>query len=295
MAEHQYRFLVKAAAYSAVAFALVQIVLKFFAWSETGASALLASATDSLLDLATSSVNLILLSIALLPADDNHKFGHGKAESLAALFQSAFIFGAAMLLVMQGVEQMINPKEIKQMELGVYVTIISLVLTIVLVILQRIVVHKTKSVAIEADSLHYQSDILLNLGVLVSLPATTYLFPQADGVFTVIVAVILISGAVKILKQSVDQLMDHELDDAETRLVENIVNAHNDVKGLHDLRTRQSGPVKFVQFHLELDDNLNLVEAHDIGEQIKHQIEEALSPCEVLVHLDPWCRVVHKH
>lgn len=293
MAEHQYRYLVKAAAYSAVAFALIQIVLKFYAWSETGASALLASATDSLLDLATSSVNLILLSIALLPADDNHRFGHGKAESLAALFQSAFIIGAAMLLIMQGVEQILKPKEIQQMQLGIYVTIVSLVLTIALVILQKMVVYKTKSVAIEADSLHYQSDILLNIGVLASLPATTYLFAQADGVFTVFVAVILISGAAKILKNSVDQLMDHELQQSETQLVQDIVDARKDVIGLHDLRSRQSGPVKFIQFHLELDDALNLVQAHDIGEDIKHQVEEALSPCEVLVHIDPCCRVNH--
>jgi len=282
-----YNFLVKVAAYSATATALVLVVIKLYAWLVTDASSMLASTTDSMLDLFASIMNVVILRYALAPADDEHRFGHGKAESLAGLVQAAFVMGSALLLFFNGVDRLITPKEIVHSEVGIWVTIIAIVMTLLLVALQKYVILRTKSLAISADALHYQSDLLLNLGVLAALILSQGIWIRADGLFTIAVGAFLLWGAVKIVWLSVHHLMDHELSEQDLEIIKKIVLAHNKAKGLHELRTRQAGPQRFIQFHLELDDNLSLLEAHSIGEAIEHEIEEALAPCEVFIHHDP--------
>lgn len=164
-----YDFWVRLAAFAATATALLLVILKLYAWAVTDASAMLASATDSLLDLFASIMNVVILRFALAPADQEHRFGHGKAESLAGLVQGSFVLGSAFLLLVNGFERIISPKVVVHTEVGVWVSAIAIVLTLALVILQKFVIRKTQSVAISADSLHYQSDLLLNLGVLAPL------------------------------------------------------------------------------------------------------------------------------
>lgn len=283
----QYTFLVKLAAFAATTTALLLVVLKLYAWFVTDASAMLASATDSILDLFASIMNVIILRFALAPADDEHKFGHGKAESLAGLVQAAFVLGSALLLVFNGVDRVVNPQQVVRTEVGMWVSVIAIIMTLLLVLVQKYVIAKTRSVAISADALHYQSDLLLNLGVLLALFLSQGYWLQADGVFTIGVGIFLLVGASKIIWLSVHQLMDHELTDDELSIIKNIVINHDGALGLHELRTRQAGPNRFIQFHLELDDNLSLLEAHEIGEAIEVEIHQALAPCEVFIHHDP--------
>lgn len=283
-----YSALVKFAAYSASGIALILVVIKLYAWFVTDASSMLASTTDSLLDLFASIMNVVILRYALAPADNEHRFGHGKAESLAGLVQSAFVMGSALLLIFHGVGRMITPQDIIRSDVGIWVTVIAIILTLCLVIIQKIVIKKTQSVAISADSLHYQSDLVLNLGVLLALFLSGGIWARADGFFTILVGVFLLWGAAQIVWLSVYHLMDHELTEDEQDLIINIVDNHQKAYGLHDLRTRQSGPVKFIQFHLELDDKLSLFEAHAIGELIEKEIEDVLEPCEVFIHHDPY-------
>lgn len=285
--DKDYNFLVKIAAYSASSAALLLVVIKLYAWFITDASSMLASTTDSLLDLFASIMNVVILRYALAPADEEHRFGHGKAESLAGLVQSAFVMGSALLLIFHGIGRMITPQVITRSDVGIVVTIIAIVVTLSLVILQKIVIKKTQSVAISADSLHYQSDLFLNAGVLLALFLSGGIWIRADGFFTILVGIFLLWGAGQIVWLSVHHLMDHELTEEERNIITNIVVNHDKTYGLHDLRTRQSGPIRFIQFHLELDNKLSLYEAHEIGELIEKEIEEALSPCEVLIHHDP--------
>lgn len=285
--EDNYNFLVKLAAFSATAVALLLVILKLYAWLATDASSMLASATDSLLDLFASIMNVVILRFALAPADKEHKFGHGKAESLAGLVQAAFVLGSALLLMINGVERVITPKVIVHSEVGIWVSIIAIVLTLGLVVIQKIVITKTQSLAITADSLHYQSDLLLNLGVLAALFLSQGYWMRADGVFTLLVGIYLMIGAGKIMWLSVHHLMDHELSLEEVEQIKTIILKHDKALGLHELRTRQAGQQRFIQFHLELDDKLTLFEAHSIGEAIEHDIEQALAPCEVFIHHDP--------
>jgi ferrous-iron efflux pump FieF len=247
---NQYAYLVKLAAFAATTTALILVVLKLYAFFVTDASAMLASATDSILDLFASIMNVVILRFALAPADKEHKFGHGKAESLAGLVQAAFVLGSALLLVFNGVDRIINPQEVVRTEVGIVVSIIAIVLTLLLVMLQKYVINQTKSVAISADSLHYQSDLILNLGVLAALFLSQGYWLQADGAFTVAVAIFLLIGAGKIIWNSVHHLMDHELTEEELNIIKKIILSHEGTYGLHELRTRQAGPDRFIQFHL---------------------------------------------
>lgn len=297
LAHHQdaekYNYWVKIAAFAAVSTAVLLVIIKLYAWLMTDASAMLASSTDSMLDLFASLMNAIILRYALAPADDNHRFGHGKAESLAGLVQSAFVLGSSILLLIHGVERLIAPQPVVNTPTGVSVTIIAIVMTLALVMLQKYVVYKTKSVAISADALHYQSDILLNLGVLAALLLNNDYWSQADGFFTVAVGLFLMWGAGKIIYLSVQDLMDRELSDEQLELIDQIVANHPDALGYHDLKTRQSGKQKFIQLHLELAADLSLREAHDIGDAVEQAIVKQLAPCEVLIHHDP-CSEIDK-
>lgn len=294
IATQQYAFWVKLAAVSASSVALILVVIKFYAWLMTDSSAMLASTTDSLLDLFASVMSVVILRFALAPADEEHKFGHGKAESLAGLVQAAFVLGSAILLIFSGVERVINPQVIVRSEVAIVVTIIALALTIGLVVLQKVVIKKTGSVVISGDALHYQSDILLNLGVLLAVFLSQGIWLQADGVFTILVAIFLLVSAGQIIYTSIYQLMDSELSDEELAKIEELIGLHSETLGFHELRTRQAGPKRFIQFHLELNDDLCLLDAHQICDEVEERICEEFSPCEVFIHPDPISVVIHK-
>ena len=197
------------------------------------------------------------------------------------------MLGSAILLIFSGVSRLLNPQEIVHGEVAIWVTIISIVLTLILVVFQRYVIKRTGSIIISGDALHYQSDLFLNLGVLAAIILSQGIWLQADGVFTILVALYLVFGAGQIMIQSVSQLMDSELSDDELSKIKAIVLKHKQAMGIHELRTRQSGAQKFIQFHLELNDSLSLLEAHSIGDEIEADICSALAPCEVFIHQDP--------
>jgi len=282
-----YAFWVRLAAILSSSTALVLVVIKIYAWLVTDSSAMLASTTDSVLDLFASIMSIVILRFALAPADKEHSFGHGKAESLAGLVQASFVLGSAILLIFSGVSRVLNPQVIVQSEVAIWVTIISIALTLMLVAFQRYVIKRTGSIIISGDALHYQSDLLLNLGVLAAIILSQGYWLQADGVFTILVALYLIVGAGQIIMQSVSQLMDSELSDEELAQITSCVLAHEQALGIHELRTRQSGAQRFVQFHLELNDDLSLFEAHSIGDEIEAKICKEFAPCEVFIHHDP--------
>ncbi|HBY86332.1 MAG TPA: divalent metal cation transporter FieF, partial [Colwellia sp.] len=278
-----YAFWVRLAAIFSTSTAFILVLIKLYAWLVTDSSAMLASTTDSILDLFASIMSIVILRFALAPADKEHSFGHGKAESLAGLVQASFVLGSAILLIFSGVSRLLNPQIIMHSEVAIWVTIISIVLTLILVVFQRYVIKRTGSIIISGDALHYQSDLFLNLGVLAAIILSQGTWIQADGVFTILVALYLVFGAGQIMIQSVSQLMDSELSDEELSKIKSIVVKHKQAMGIHELRTRQSGAQKFIQFHLELSDHLSLLEAHGIGDEIEAEICQAFAPCEVFI------------
>lgn len=280
--------LMRLATYASVTVACILIGAKFVAWMSTESVSLLSTLIDSLLDVAASLINLIAVRHALEPADREHRFGHGKAESLAGLAQSAFITGSAAFLFIEAGERLFNPRDILNAEIGYSVMALSIVLTIILVGFQRYVISKTNSVAIKADSMHYQMDILVNIGVVAALVMVSWSGLQwIDPVVAVLIAVYIVYGAWSIAKQSLHILMDHELPDEDRKKIKEIALSHECVLGVHDLRTRTSGLNIFIQLHMELDGNIRLMDAHKIADEVELLINTAFPMADVIIHQDP--------
>ncbi len=280
--------LMRLATYAAVSVASVLVAAKFYAWMVTESVSLLSTLIDSLLDVAASAINLLAVRHALEPADKEHRFGHGKAESLAGLAQSAFITGSALFLFIEAGERLFKPKGIQHTDLGYWVMGLSIILTLLLVGFQRYVVSKTQSTAISADSLHYKMDILVNIGVIISLFLVSRMGWQwADPAIAVLIALYIVHGAWEIANDSLDVLMDRELNDDDRRAIRELALKHEDVHGVHDMRTRSSGQQIFIQLHLELDGDLPLLRAHEIADAVEADIMTAFPNAEVIIHQDP--------
>ena len=287
MSHQQYSRWVTLASMAAVVIASLLIAGKLIAWLMTDSSSLLASLTDSLMDVSASLINLFAIRYAMAPADAEHRFGHGKAESLAGLIQSAFISGSALLLVMHGISSLLNQVPVQRLEAGLWVSAGSILLTLLLVGFQRWVVQRTNSVVIKADMLHYRSDLLLNAGVLLALVLAGKGWFWADGLFAILIGLFLVWGAVQIGYESVQALLDRQLPEEEQARIMALCCAVEGVHGVHDLRTRQSGPTRFVQLHLELDDQLPLVKAHQIADEAELAVRQSFERMDVIIHMDP--------
>jgi ferrous-iron efflux pump FieF len=280
--------LMKSATYASVSVAVTLIVAKLGAWIVTDSVAVLSTLIDSLLDAVASVITLFAVHHALVPADREHRFGHGKAEALAALGQAAFITGSACLLVVEAVRRIFQPHALTHELVGIAVMVLSIVLTLALVQYQRYVVRKTDSVAIGADSLHYVGDLLVNGAVIAALAATAWLGWQwVDPVLALCVAGYILISAWRIARSSLDMLMDRELPDEERARIREIALAHPEVHALHDLRSRRAGTDTFIQLHIELDGGLTVEKAHDISDAVEEEIRAAFPNAEVIIHQDP--------
>ena len=284
---NQYAVLVKRAALAAICVASVLLISKLFVWWQTGSVALMASLVDSLLDLVASFISFFILKYSLQPADEEHSFGHGKAESLAALAQSTFIAGSAFFLVISGVERFFHPQLLVDPEQGIGVSLFALVLTGCLVIYQKKVVKLTGSQAIKADSLHYQSDLLMNGSVMLALVISSLGWPIADAIFGIAIGFYILYGAWQIGYEAVQSLLDHRLPTQELERIKQIVLGVDWVLGVHDLRTRKSGETRFIQLHLELPDELLLIEAHVIADEVEKRLMAEFSKTDIIIHQDP--------
>lgn len=276
------------ASYASVGVALILIVAKTSAWLATDSIAILSSLIDSLLDAVASIVTLIAIRHSLQPADREHRFGHGKVEALAAMAQSAFIVGSAVLLLFEAGARSLAPQPITQPVIGIQVMVFSIVLTFVLVLIQRWAIRKSGSVAIGADSLHYKGDLLMNVAVIAAIIiATETGWTLADPIFGAAIAAYIIWSAYLIVRSSLDMLMDRELPDDEREQIRAIAMKHDAVDAVHDLRTRQSGLTYFIQLHLEMDGDMNLLAAHEISDEVELALMEAYPGAEVIIHQDP--------
>ncbi len=281
--------LMRLATYASVATALGLIVLKLIAWIQTGSVSLLSTLIDSILDAIASGINLVAVRHALTPPDREHRFGHGKLEPLAAMAQATFISGSALFLIFEAGHRLFEPEPLSNAALGIWVMGISIVATFALTRFQAHVVRKTGSLAIKADSLHYFGDLLVNGSVIVALLLVSQLgWIWADPVFGLAIACYILYNAWQIARGAFDMLMDRELPESERRKIKDIALAHEQVLGLHDLRTRASGPDTFIQAHLELDGAMSLTESHAIADEVEAELRAAFPGAEVLIHQDPY-------
>ena len=270
-----------------VATPTVLIAAKGYAWWQMGSVAVLASLMDSLMDAGASLLNLFIVRYALAPADASHRWGHGKAEAIAGLRQGLFIVASGLFLLNEAVQRLLNPKPLSAFPVGLAVMVLTIVLTAVLVAAQSYVIRRTRSPAIRADSLHYRADLLTNAAVLLALVLAQCGWMEVDPLFALAVAVCTLKAAWNIMADAVSELLDQELPASQREQIIGIAKGHSQVRGVHDLRTRSAGRLEFIELHLELDDHMPLIVAHEVSDAVEEAIMAAIPQADVMIHLDP--------
>ena len=277
------------AASASIGVSVTLSLIKGAAAIATGSLSVLSSMIDSLTDVLSSSISWVAVRFSNKPLTKHHRYGYGKAESLSALIQAAFIAGSGGFILYDGINRFINPTPIKQTTVGLWIMGISIVLTVALISFQAAVVKKTNSQAIEADSAHYTVDLLTNGAIIVSLLVVKYLGWQwFDSLTAVFISGYLLWNAAHIAIKALEEITDHEVDDDIKSKIIALVYEVPEIKGYHDFRTRVSGLRMFIEIHLELDGNLTLSESHDISDKVEAKILAEFPQAQIIVHQDPY-------
>jgi ferrous-iron efflux pump FieF len=280
--------IMRRAAIASVAVSVGLVAIKAVAYFLTGSVSVLAALADSALDLFTSSLNLLAIRSSLTPADEEHRFGHGKAEPLAGLAQGAFIAGSAVFLVVQSAIRLFSPQPVAYPGVALVIMLVSVLAATSLVFYQRYAARRTGSLAISADRMHYTTDIATNLGVVAAIVLVgQFGWLRADPVIALCVAGYMVIGAWQVFRQSYDQLMDRELPDEDRARIKDIVMRHAEVLSMHDLRTRAAGIDTFIQVHIELDPKMSLMRSHEVSDEVERELCAAFPRAEVIIHQDP--------
>lgn len=276
------------AALFSVAMATALVGLKAWAAWTTGSTAMLGSLADTALDLLASIITLIGVRVASQPADDDHRFGHGKAEAVVALFQVVIISISAIGIGWRAIDRLRSGAVTAEAEYGIAVSAVAILATIALITYQRMVVRRTGSVAIKADNLHYTSDLALNGAVIVALVLESYAgLHGADPLFGVLIAGWLLYGAWSTASHVLDQLMDREWPAERKKQFIDVAMRIPEASGIHDLRTRTSGSHEFVQFHLWMKGDLTLHQVHVVMDKVEAELAKEFPGVEILIHPDP--------
>jgi ferrous-iron efflux pump FieF len=283
---HDHNELLKIAPYYSVATAIIISIIKYYGLLTTDSASLFASLMDSFLDLSTSIINFVALRMALMPPDHNHRFGHNKIEDLAVFAQSVGFFLFGIFSFYNSINHFIHPVALNNVSTAIYVMIISSILNLMLITYQSYIVKKTKSSIIEADRLHYFSDLLTNMVVIFSLYFSSR-FIVLDALFGILIACYIVYSSYGLFVRATKNLVDEELNDGERGKILDIIGKHKEVLGVHELKTRYAGSKPFIQFHLEMDGNSNLFEAHMLSDRIMEDILKAFPEAEVIIHQDP--------
>jgi ferrous-iron efflux pump FieF len=264
------------------------IVVKFVAYSKTDSLAILSSLIDSALDGTMSLINYFAIMVALRPKDDQYRFGYNAIEDIVGLVQASFIFGSATFMIIHSITRLIDPKPLMNNSFGISITLISIFATSMVYFLQLYTIKRTKSIIISVDAMHYQMDIMINVGLLLSLiliAKTDILY--IDPIVSILISIYMLCSSFGFGKVAFGNLMSKELtDDIKNKIID-IISRYNEIKGYHNLKTRQSGNMKFIQIHIELDKNMSFMEAHDISHKLEEDIEKDIQDCEIVIHKDP--------
>jgi len=288
MPDQKKQNLQRIASYASLSVALLLVGAKVWAWLATGSVSLLSSLVDSFLDVLASGITVVAVRVALTPADAEHRFGHGKAEGLAALAQALIIAGSAIYVFSEAVNRLLNPAPVTEPVTGVSVMLLSIALTLGLVAFQNYVVRRTDSMAINADAMHYKTDLLINLAVAITIPIAAWTnFTLVDPLIGIAIAFWILHATYGIATGALDVLLDRELPEEERNRIYSVAMAHKDVRGFHDLRTRFGGNRYFIQFHLELDPDTTLLDTHLILDEVEDEVRAAFPNADIIVHADP--------
>ena len=276
------------AAIASVGVAATLIGAKLAIWIVTGSVAILGSLVDSGIDALASVVTFISIRQAAQPPDRAHRYGHGKAEAIGAFVQAGFVLGSAFFLASEAIRRLLSPQPLEHSGLAVAVLLLASLLTAALLGWQRYVVRRTGSIAIRADSLHYRSDLLMNLAVIAALVLTEATgSPRIDPLFGLGLVVVLLFSTFAVARHALDMLMDRELPAEQRTRIRRLALEHPGAHNVHDLRTRRAGSDVFIELHLELDGQLSLEQAHAITHEVEARIRAAFPAADITVHQEP--------
>ena len=278
--------LIKSASYASVAVAFIIMSIKRYAWITTESQSMLASLIDSLLDISSSFINLIAVRIALAPPDDNHRFGNDKFQDLAIFSQSIFFLISCLFTLFSSSKALYLRDTPQNAEFGANAMYLCIFLTFFLVLYQSFVVKKTGSKIIAADKLHYFSDFLTNIAVVVSLYLSSS-FWYIDALVGIGISLYIFYASCQLFRDAIRNLADEEFADNDREKILQIINAFSQAKGVHELKTRSAGDKPFIQFHLEIDGKLSLLEAHSISDKIAAELMKHFPKAEIIIHQDP--------
>ena len=271
-----------------VAVALVLIALKAFALGASGSVSILATLADSSLDLVASLATFFAVRWAAAPPDEDHRYGHGKGEALAALVQAGLVFASAVFIAWAGVQRVFDPRPVTAGGWALGVVGLSIAVTGWLVWMQTRALRKTGSLAVAGDRAHYAADIAANIVVLIGVASGAFLnAPGLDAAAGIVVAVWLFWGATGMLKAAADHLLDRAAPEGDRRAITQAVLDDPRVLGVHGLRTRMSGPVMLIQMHVDLEPSLTLEEAHAIVVEAERRVLALYPAADLLIHADP--------
>jgi ferrous-iron efflux pump FieF len=279
--------LLRLATYASVATACLLILAKLAAWLVTGSVSVLASLVDSLMDAGASLVNLLAVHWSLMPPDAEHRFGHGKAEALAALGQATLIAASAVFLGVQAIDRLLHPQPVAEAGVGLLVIGFAILVTLALLAFQRHVIRRTGSAAIRADALHYATDLATNAATVVALILAAAGWSGFDPLFGLAIGVYILYSALRIGFDAVQLLMDRELPEEARRQLLALAASVPGVLGVHGLRTRRSGQSLIIQLHLALDDTMPLLAAHQIALDVEARIRDMHPDSDITIHQDP--------
>lgn len=279
--------LVKLASRLSVATAFILTITKIYGAYITQSLSLLSSLFDSSIDMMASIGNLIAVTLAAKPADNRFRFGYGKLEAISALIQALLIIFSLFYLIVEAVQRFFDPiLSMPHPKIGIVIMVISIALTLLLTLFQRYVIKKTNSLAIKADSLHYKTDLAINLVVILALSLSQY-YPHIDSISCLFISGFVMWSTRTIMKESLAVLLDKEIDHTEKSNIVNILNNHSKVKGFHNFRTRTSGKKIFIEVHIEMEPTLTLIESHNIAHELKDAVEDLYPESEMIIHQDP--------
>lgn len=279
----------KIAVTSSIIVACLLCIIKTLASLYTGSLAVLSSLIDSLSDVFASSVSFIAVKFSTKPANCNHRYGYGRAESLSALVQAAFIAGSGLFVLYDGFNRLLNPTTLQQTTFGIIVMVISLVITLILISFQKFVTKLTGSVAVSADRAHYTVDVLTNASIIISLIVVKLFNITWFDILTAgLISVYLIYNAYKMAADAISNLTDKELSQDIRNSIINIVEQSEGIKGYHDLRSRDLGGTYLFEIHLEFDGNLNLFKVHELTENVENKIQKQYPNSQIIIHQDPF-------
>ncbi len=280
--------LLRVAAWVPLLVTIFLIAIKAWVWFLTDSVSILGSLIDSMFDGVAALTTLVTITYALVPADREHRFGHGKMEALGALAQAAFVAGATGVLLFEIADHLLDPQPVRAYKAGIAVMLVSIVTTLGLVGFMHIAAKRSGSIGISAASLHFKGDLLLNSAVIAALVLNaTFGWIYADPVFGIGIVVYLAWNSYAIARLAINMLMDRELPDTDRDAIRRIALEHAHVDDVHDLRTRRSGQVTFVQMHLEMNGEMSLLQAHRTADEVEDAIMAVFPGAEIIIHQDP--------